>query len=706
MLFFLKFSHMLVILLIVNSCISFTKASSIVDIYLDNQASSSSQDGTSDNPYLSLDGIFNELSSTQYDTAQINVHIAHSPQSYDLEGANYQIDGQSSNNISLVTWTNDLANQLSQDLSTVSLNLKNSTLEFNNLLLLSISNFIIAGQNGLISVKNSNIAIDQTTLDVPNVQDDALIEIKDSESVDIRTLNIAANAYSSFITFTNNNQDSEPSVLLENILIKLNFSTETSDSSLSVPALLSFKCKSVKGTFTANDIRVETSDESTSLDQIKPTILDVSSFDKAYLTSFIISNQFYNAINLDSTISFNKINKLNISNTLITANELSATYSLFSVKDTTNLYFQDFEVSSNNIIAPNTTNLDLVYINNVQDLQINNQTFSNNSITGRFTLSNLESEDDSSSLKLQISDIAIVNNLNSSMDCQFNYLRLAKTALGNLLINNVTFTNNQIFGTVFSFNSPSPAHKSAQHAKPRILNFTKIIIQGNQQLYDLSFIDFTVPDKIIQGSSCIQLVEPYALWIQDLEVTDNAFAKGTSDLFTTEINLFRSQQAQVFLQAPNIVNNTFEYYNFVSIENTPSTIIINSAHITNNTLHSSQLLNTHFVNTDILCDPFKGNNKTTMRMLYRYTFIMDSVISDMILDSSTLFNNNNGLSVLTGNDFKNINLTDSDFMTTKFKPLNFLPNVQGYARDTNIEELTIGYNLQAWEILNNNITRC
>ena len=698
----LNFSHMFAIVLIISSYISFTQASSIIDIYLDNQAFSSSRDGTTQNPYIALYGVFNELSNKQYDASQINIHIAPSPQSYDLDGANYQISGQDSNNISFATWDNDSANQLSQDLSRVILNLKDSTLKFDNFLLLSISNIVITSQNGLISIENSDIIMDQTTLDVPVIQDEALIEIKDSRTVAISHLNITATAYSSFITFISNDRKFEPSVWLGNILIKLNLSTEMDDSSLNVPALINFTCKldSARGAFAANNIKVETSDESTSLNQMSPTILHVTGFDKTDLTSFILSNQSYITFNPDPTISFKNINKLNISSTLITANDLSTNSSLFSVKGITNLYFQDFEVSSNKITVPNTTNLYLINISSVHELHITNQTFTNNSITGSFALFNFEREGDSNTLNLKMSDIVIANNSNSSMNCQFNYFSLVHIVLDDLLIKNVNFTNNRIFGTVFSFSNMPQVNNSGLYTSPKLLNFTNIAIQDNQQLYDLNFIDFAARDTSIKGSNCIQLVEPYTLWIQDLQVINNTFAKGASDLFIAEISLFRSEQVQIFLQAPIIANNTFEYYNFVSVEDTPSTIIISSAYVTNNTLHSSQLLNTHFVNTDTLCDPFQGGNRTAMRMLYRYTFIMDSVFSDIMLDSSTLFNSNNGLSVLAKNDFKNINLTNSDFTTTKFKPLSSIPNINGYARDTSIEELTVGYNLRTWKILN------
>jgi len=193
-----------------------------------------------------------------------------------------------------------------------------------------------------------------------------------------------------------------------------------------------------------------------------------------------------------------------------------------------------------------------------------------------------------------------------------------------------------------------------------------IQINSNLNMVDTSFFYFIPSQEEISGWICDSIIEPFRLNIENLILANNNFSKGSNLLWFSEVGLFQIQYSQVEIENALIVNNTFNSYSVLTIDQRPSSFLIEKSEISNNSFLSSHLVNSNYISSGISCD-YESNLNTAAKILYRYGFFVDSNVTNTSLDSSVLIKANHGFFALHGVRFLNVSLLKSNWLQWLFR---------------------------------------
>ena len=121
----------------------------------------------------------------------------------------------------------------------------------------------------------------------------------------------------------------------------------------------------------------------------------------------------------------------------------------------------------------------------------------------------------------------------------------------------------------------------------------------------------------------------------------------------------------------------------------PSSLFITSSQFISNNLSLSQFIMATMVPGYSCVEYEQDSDNNVLTPLYRYSFIINSTVSDTQLYYGAMFTLNNGFLAFHNNTLTNISLTASQLLTVNFLPSQLEFNPLIYLRDSLIENSTL-----------------
>ena len=659
--------------------LSASQASTNLDIYVDNQASSLISDGSQAHPFHKIDDALQTMSSAN--GKQANLYIAASPEIYSLDDSEYTFNTKDITVLTISSWINKNSNGDDLQPSRTSiLSFSSSSLMFNDLDLLSLSDLNINVQQGSLTLSRCNLQLNSTTL------------------------NLNQERSRSFITTSGS-----ANIILNDIRITIKDDSDTLLTSSNYPLFSIFNDTSdYNGELTITGLTIEVSD--TDSETYLSPILSVNGYKKVSITDMTINNQVFTTSSTAPLIALTYIDLIQVEGISLKENRIEGTSSnpFFFIMDAQDVIIESLDFSSNSLAIAEEASFSFVNITYTARVTLLNHSLQDNIIMGDAVLFKFGSTRAYHPLvigvTLNVSNITIQGNDNIDSNNQFTYVDLYWMMLEGLDISDIMFRDNQLSGKVFSFESPFPVEDlvTTENLEPTQFSLKGVIIQDNQRTYDTNFLYFSPLDSIVDQYDCIQPVEPYVITMENLTIVNNAFLSGQRVYGTS---LFRLKQTRVYLHTVRVVNNSFESYDFLSLEQKPSTVIVTSSQFINNSLSSSQLINTDYLTLGYTCNRNNVDLTTRPTVLYRYSFIINSTFENITLSySSALFTLNNGFLIISNNTFSKVHIMDSILISATFSALRLISSATIYIRDYSIEKMTLSATPSVWKIFNNSIS--
>lgn len=689
--------------------ISFTTPVQL-NLYVTQNSTSMNPDGSKTNPFLHFTDALYTLSNLTTPTNAI-IYLAYSINNYSTSEINYIFVGNLTTNITITVWEDQNLCSNYEDCSTsASIDFKGANISFYDLGSLTFSGIELLGQDGHVLIYNSDTTltniyfrglfpiiynsflniIGTKSLNMTNIFIDYNYSCRCA--VEFASLNVVPEIFIQNVTFNfvgvglMNEQEMYYSTFL------LNF-----DGSQSNPA---------------GNIEIDTLIIKQEIPGLySPTnILYVSDFESCSISNVDISDQVIEVMTYIPTFELERIVDLEISNFSFVNNTVivQSTHNFIGI-DTNNFFsLSDFSVINNTILANGSTPSGFYFLTLFGPSQttLKDHRILNNQITGTMTFFDhrqLTSEtEDQSEVNVIISDLTIFNTTTQQANYTLNYISINSLLIKSVTAQNIEISQCNITGTLFSFTTTLYSNDTSNNniKAPYLLNFTNITLHDNT-ISDFGFLYVDTVDEVIDQYGCIRAVEPYALWMKNLTVANNSFSKGISQVWIYEVNLIQVEQTQIYLQSSSLTNNSFINYNIILLDQKPSSVLLFSVNFTNNTLISSQFVNSNYQFVSAVCDPVQPSNTSITTFLYRYGYINNSTFSDIILFSSGLFSINNGFFSASNNTFTNIRLmNNSNLLTISFTINRLAINTTVYGRDFSVEQAGLGNIQTIWSAFN------
>jgi len=665
----------------------------------------SSQEGTNDDPFSRLDTALNKILSLISSETQVNVHIAPVAQPYDLHDLEAEWLFGDILGITMKTWIDSPFCENCESVAT--LNLTNYHLMIDIVDFFNFESINIIGESGSIVSKSQNMMMQNVNIIASSTMNISFFKLYGVENVTFINVNLTMTEWGPFFEFANDFTEQYANLTFENVVIKLNDENIPSLNKPTPPLFLidGVSHKMHRGKVSITNLKLEFDSSETLILPLKP-LLKIRNFASANLHNLSLINRRLSLIPSQSFLDFENIKLLKLANIKLSQNQITVPSSsnLISLREVQNITVNSLELDSNYFQTLKTDtlhfHLNLFDITDANLLKILNHSLCSNTFDGFIRIFKIRGSEDSPDMDLEINGLLMADNENKKLSSNlFTYLSLQGLTLSGLNVSNITYRANYLSGRILSLQTylNSKNHILDSILPPTKLLFSQISILDNRYSKDLNFLYFASNGDALSSEECLQILEPYTLQIHNLSVLNNSFAKESNNLWFYEVSLFDIRQTQVSFDNLTLIDASFEYYNFINLDQKPSTIVIKASTFSSVILQSSQLITTNYLNK-FCYNPLPGRSIDSSTPLYRYSFIYESIFSGILLDNSGLLELDNGFLIFHKNTFYNISLVESSLVKTEFSPLRILQRREASESISNIEESAFSNLPEAWKL--------
>ena len=680
-------------------------------IFIDNNADSTTtlMDGSVDHPFADLADAFLYASSFK-NISQIRLYIAPSQQPYKVENTQYNYSAHDCEyylDFFVSKWERQ-DQELDEIKQTVIVSMKNTTLGFASCTSLVLDGLDIIVENSSIEMKqNPSLFISNSNFILSNPLGSDFITIPGGEKIELSHITVTMKSIAAFLRGSINYFGFSSSLSLQNILVRYSL-PQREPRSPSDLAVFDFTGGSGFEIANVSNISFEMeflNNKSPHISLYLEAIFAFYNFQNVFMANLKMKDQsmtFYNK----NWIRFKKIDLLQLDTLIIQRNTFLILQNapLFSFEDISKLRITNTDFSSSKSRISQAV-FSFASFSRVKEIIMLNQTLQNNAFLGPtdFFIENSQNLFNSRTilLNLAINNLTISNNSLPS-DKKFAYLSTQGSHLHQLKIENCLVSQNSLSGQIFSFASKLfKANTLSDVPKPFYLNAIKIY--DHLSPIDLTFFSLIPYVSSQIASNCLQLIEPYSLFVNDLNVKNNNFTRSGQSSWMFEVSLFDVQETQLTLTNSTISDNFFKYYNFFSLNQKPSTFIFLNNTVSANTFILSQLVNTGYSTPKSFCVTMGDQIIVKTPFLHRYGFILNSTFESLSLISSTLITLNNAFISISNNQLKELHLEKSLLFSSS---LNSEPADSLLPRNLTIERQTLMQATpSAWELFNHTIEK-
>ena len=703
-----RYSFILLLLTLTSLC--HCQTSRIVDIYVSpnpNKPASSGEPGSIENPFSELSDAFYSIPKYSRNRIQVTIYVAPTIETYFLNKFTFTFPSTNSDTLRLSNWEDApfCQNNQSRCQAKPTIDLKDSYLYLLAVGQLNMTGFTIKSRNSNIEVEwpKTMILKGLSFSDIETTK--PFFSVRDSSIVNLAGLEIGSSKLGSILEYSRTMKEVIPQISLQNTTIRRNIDMNELFTGIAMFSFDTAIDAEKQGRIEINEIKFK--DEG-----LAQNFMKIRGFEDVKIANLKIGESLITLDNTNSYLDIQGAKTVELKGIHIEKSQIQGgkpSLALINLQEVKDLGVREFNIMSNLITITPKKALNIMSVSQIVKMQVQNFSFVENTLdgnlkvfkVGQLVASNQEGQ--VPALDLDISNITIKDNTNKESSSRFSFLTLQGLALRTFNLDKIDFINNKLSDRVFSL-QVSPLTDLLQ--QPTQLSLKNINIKENHDASDINFLYFLPVDNDLCLENCVQIVEPYTLNIEGLAVENNNFYKGRSNLWSSEDSLFQIRQTQVMIKNLKMLNCSFSSYNFINLDQKPSTFILSSSEIKNTTLKSSQFVATNYLNK---YSYFLDDEKKQTIPFYRYSLISDCLFSDLELSSSSgLLNLNNGFFILQDNLFNDVTLSEAsilinlDLSCWKQRSSNML--AAEYSRDMEIERLTLGDNKAAWEIFNRSLS--
>jgi len=688
----------------------------IIDIYVDGQTTTDSPDGSHTNPYTNIiDGL--KRMPYPLNPSQINIYIAPTSNPYGFGDLEFSFDGKMLMNLTLTTWPNfPLRENQEEKPKIASINFELATLHFESINLLNISNMKFIGQKGMISIQKSNVVIEYMVFNEPfGLNKESLINMTECMNIKVFNISVSLLRYAPLMSF---NEDGDgktnQNVHLENITVNA-VVVKMDDFAMTIyGSIFHFGGRSltVQKRLLIRNFRVNsifTPKESYMFPNLGP-ILSIDSWTTVSIYDFIIEDGGFKRLGSYFPFAFNIISNLYIDGMQLIGTVISPMVDvpLMNFKTIDDLTLVNTKFIGNSISAAAAMNGIFVFskMSFVKKISFINSTINNNVFslfTELFTVIDYRPTDTKSfNLDMSVENLTISNNTNQISNNNILMFLVQGSYLQNFKVHKVDFTKNALSGRIFSLQNrpPTTEVENGKPNPPKEITFSKINVYDNIDAYDTNFLHFFPLDDSLSTFDCLQLVEFYIIKFDELKVRNNRFMKGYSNLWTYEVHFIQVKETQVFIENSLIKNNSFVTFNFLTLDERPSTVIFTNNQVHSNVFSAGSLLNSDYLTLDNPCSAIRNSLSLPTTLLHRYSFVLNSNFTHNDFFHGTLFELDNGFFVIHNNNFAKLSFTESHFVKSSYSSITLPAHAEVYTENQLLKFLTLGTYLPTWKIFN------
>jgi len=683
-----------------------------LNLYVNNQASSNEPDGTKEKPFTSIIDCLKSISNPLQIEAKINIYLSPSPNVYALAGTDFVFSGQNEASLSIST----LIDPLSEKISPATLNFAGSTFELKKFDFIHFSDLNITGENDSLKLIDTSLFLTNVSFDLIASSTSSFIRIVDGKNFSIEGLNLKIDKGGCFVNFSSPYTEGlkPPNVSIKDIRVLYQIDKDLAQTPNKHLFGIFSRSLGPEGYLNITNVNIEIKGD----DSPRPgylsnfemhTVFSIIGFDHVRVKDLKLLNQKIALIH-NSLASFRQINYLEFDSFNISHNLYIplSNYELFIIKQVQQFSCTNIEISNNvwDKLSGQAFTFTFFRLDEVIQTKLSNHALRSNTLSINLNVFNfLETKSigvNPIALKLEVYNLTLNNNINIDPTLKFSYLSTKGSSLHQLVIDNVTYKENQLSSRVFWLQTFLYKEKTVQGDlyPPTQLYIKNIYIKDNLKAVNTNFLYFWPVSNLRNNFECLQIVEPFTIWIDGLEIRNNTFKKGISELWTYEVGLFYVIESQLHITNALISNNSFYYYNVLALDQKPSTLVFSEGLVMSNVFLSSKFINMDFLMRSSYCNAIGDNFVYPSRILYRHVFILKSEFSDIVLEQSTLFVLNNGFLSLQNNKFQNIDLNNGLFITTDFTPSSFNPSLPSYTETVTCEALSLQNIPLAWKVYN------
>jgi len=658
-----------------------------VNIYIDNKIASLSGevgDGSIENPYRDLsEALKGVIAKEMENVEEINLLLAPSTKSYSCgEEAQYNFDGNLLVSMSLGMWKNQMSCQNeSYCLERPKIEFGGSILMITRMRMIQISELHLLNQFGMMLIDRSSLSLENITFTPREYASDPLIGVAFGESLSIVNIDVNMEAFSPILIFKS---EIQTNILMQNIQIFFCGFEEGGKDWNSRNNLFQIISKGAKSTIKIENFSIKSKSPGLGL-SLRQTLM-VTGFGTVFLKGLNLEDLIMNMTRDLSLISLPQNSEVQISELSIKRNRFITENKgvIFSLEGLNN-----FEIVDSDFVENTVEGDDLLVIFNpvstskslIANFQVWDNIFKADANIFRFSEEIVRSIPKT---ELKVNSITLNNNTNLVAMNEFSFVLVQGSQVSQLTISDVNYTMNSLSGRIFAMEFPltGAGLKQLQTGITKLF-VRNIQIKSNPNMVDTSFFYFIPSQEEISGWICNYIIEPFRLEISNLTLVNNDLSKGSNLLWFSEVGLFQIQYSQVEIENALIANNTFNSYSVLTIDQRPSSFLIETSEISNNSFRSSYLVNSNYISSGISCD-YESNLNAAAKILYRYSFFVNSNVTNTSLDSSVLIKANHGFFALHGVRFSNMSLLKSKLASMAFSLFRLPPSSPGYREDKTI----------------------
>jgi len=656
-----------IFLIVIRCTLSVTQEECKKTIYIDNQAKSAIQDGSVENPFTNLDDGLEILEEGELtDLCHIEFLVAPSPNAYTLKSQYYDYHN-STVDITLASWQNSEAKELSPTLL-----LSESTLRFTDFKSLRIKALKLIGTVATFMLTRTDLFIEDLEVNVTRNLVDALVDIEDAKKIEIKGLRFISSQQGYFLKYFSKIPSLMPDIVLEDITI---FAKQRSRVSYLVANLTAGSVLSQRrGEVSINKVQwmLEAEDHIDIYTGNWKTSFVIKGFEDVYFGGLEIFNQNL-TLRKENLVEFSRIGSLRIDGINITATKIVCLptsiqnrpeTNLLGLREIKNLTISNMDFNSNEFLGTSEQNVifGLGQMSLVQRAQFMNHRIENNtmgdSVTVFFASGNLVA-----GLEIKVENINCKNNTMRASK-KFSFLDVQGLCIKSLLVDGINFSMNVLPGKFFSLQGLLDSQGGIR--PPVDLYFQKVNMANNLVATDTNLIYFTSAFSNGVISDCLQMIEPFRIWITECNISNNKFFKGKNTLWSYEVGLIYGTEVQINLMDSIITENYFEGYNVLRLEWKASSVLFSNNSVIDNIFNDSQLIASNYQVQDAFCSLVGNTLVSPAKLLYRYSLITDSNFSRVVLTSGALFSLKNGFVSFANNSFDVLELNKGTLVSSDF----------------------------------------
>ena len=643
---------------------------STFDIYVNNQASSSSENGSKDYPYKSIkNGLLAVRNAFLSKSYEVNILIAPSSQNYKLLG-NYEFNMEQQEQdfiLQLSPWIENYSCVLASNCSQVpTLDFSESKIDAENITL-KISNMNLLPSNGFSKMKKCSLIFENLTTFETQTRRSVFIHSTIAKTLSIVNMSMNFEKTNPFVHFSFTGNPHNDFILIKNIT--LNTSQEEDEKGITAlrPLFSLTEDKSygaVKVSCKIQQIQIKSLRKKFAL----APFLTTNKLKKITIEDISFDNQTFSLSPWFSWVLIEDAENLNINNMSFTGNNIEKVTSnpLIKLKSNSLTSLINFFFSNNNINKTEENTFNFISASKMSRLNIIKHSILNNIINGDAEIIKvLDQQSETRSFSSVIQNVTLQNNTNVLSTNHFSFVSLEYTGTSGIEMQDINYSMNTLSGRIFLL-QPSLAIKYFNLGSiqfPSKLIASDINIQDNNAI-DTNFIYLVPLIDSYETINCNSPLDAFKIEISNLKVINNTFKKGLNINWFNQVGLFQVQSTGISITDSNISNNTFEYYDFAVIDQRASSMSFVSSEFVNNKLYFSNFLHTNYETVDGICEASFNKIDDASTLIYRQNSVIDSTFDSLLLNSSSLHILNNPYFFVKGNIYRNIRLIDSNFIST------------------------------------------